>query len=83
MTQPRRLKSVPTSHESQSLPSSTTRLTGEQLDALRRCAKGISLRFEAWPIVNALVDGGYAQAGLARVITVTAKGEEYLRSHPK
>lgn len=58
--------------------SFTTRLTSEQLDALRRCANGISLRFEAWAIVNALIAGGYVQAGIAGVITVTAKGEEYL-----
>ena len=81
MTQSRALKSLPIAPQSQSHASFTTRLTGEQLDALRRCAKGISLRFEAWAIVNALIAGGYAQLGIAGVVTVTAKGEEYLRTH--
>jgi uncharacterized protein YdaT len=58
-------------------------LTGEQLEALRRCAKGISLRFEAWAIVNALVAGGYAEKGVGSIVTVTAKGEEYLRMYAK
>ena len=77
------LKSSPVADHSQSLVSFTTRLTGEQLDALRRCAKGISLRFEAWVIVSALVAGGYAENGVAGVVAVTAKGEEYLRTHEK
>ena len=81
MTQPRALKSVPITHKSQSLASFTTRLTAEQLEALRRCAKGISLRFEALAIVNALVDGGYAEKGIADVVTVTAKGKAYVRMH--
>jgi uncharacterized protein YdaT len=58
-------------------------LTREQLETLSRCAKGISLRFEAWAIVNALVTGGYAEKGVAGVVTITAKGEEYLRTHAK
>jgi hypothetical protein len=79
------LKSSPVADQSQSrsLISFTTRLTGEQLEALRRCAKGISLRFEAWIVVNALVAGGYAENGVAGVVNVTAKGEEYLRIHAK
>jgi hypothetical protein len=81
MNQPRALKSVPIAYKSQSLASFTTRLKAEQLEALRRCSKGISLRFEAWPIVNALIDGGYAEKSVAGVITVTAKGEAYLRTH--
>ena len=81
MTQRPALKSVPIAHESQSLAPFKTRLTAEQLEALRRCARGISLRFEAWAIVNALVDGGYAEKGLAGVITATAKGKEYVQAH--
>ena len=81
MTQPRPLKSVPIAHESQSLASFKTRLTAEQLEALRRCAKGISLRFESWAIVDALVDGGYAEKGMAGVVTATAKGKAYVRTH--
>ena len=81
MTQPRALKSVPIAHKSQSPASFTTRLTAQQLEALRRCAKGISVRFEAWAIVNALVDGGYAEKGVAGVVTATAKGKAYVRTH--
>ena len=79
MAQRRALKSVPVAHKSQSLASFTTRLTAHQLEALRRCAKGISLRFEAWSIVNALVDGGYAENGVGGHVTVTAKGRAYVR----
>ncbi len=83
MTQSPAWKSAPFADESRSLVSITTRLTGEQLEALSRCAKGISLRFEAWVIVNALVTGGYAEIAAAGVVTITAKGEEYLRTHTK
>jgi len=81
MTQSPALKSAPVADQPRSLVSFTTRLTGEQLEALRRCAKDISLRFEAWAIVNALVAGGYAEKGVAGIVTVTAKGEEYLRTY--
>jgi len=81
MAQRRALKSVPVAHKSQSLASFTTRLTTEQLEALRRCAKGISLRFDAWPIVNALLDGGYVENGLGGRVTMTAKGRAYVRMH--
>jgi len=64
-----------------SLPSFTTRLTDEQLETLRRCANGISLRFDAPATVNALVAGGYAAQGVAGVVTVSAMGQEYLRTH--
>jgi hypothetical protein len=83
MTQSPALKSSPVADQSRSLVSFTTRLTGEQLEALRQCAKGISLRFEAPVIVNALVAGGYAEKGVAGIVTVTAKGEEYLRTYAK
>jgi hypothetical protein len=55
-------------------------LTDEQLECLSRCAKGISLRFEAPEIVAALVAGGYVEEGVARVVTVTAKGLKYLQT---
>jgi hypothetical protein len=81
MNQSRALKSVPIVQESQSLALFTTRLTAQQLEALRRCAKGVSLRFEAWAIVNALIDGGYAEISVAGVVTVTAKGKAYVQTH--
>jgi hypothetical protein len=76
MTPPKRaLKSAPNTDPSQTL------LTGEQLDCLRRCAKGNTLRFEAAEIIGALVAGGYAQKGIAGVVTVTAKGRHYLKTN--
>jgi len=57
------------------------RLTREQLECLSRGAKGISLRFEAQEIVDALVTSGYAEKGVAGIITVTAEGQEYARTH--
>jgi len=58
-------------------------LTSVQLDSLKRCAKGISIRFENEAIVDALLVGGYAQKSLAGVISVTAKGLEYLKAHAR
>jgi hypothetical protein len=58
-----------------------TRLTDEQLECLSRCARGISLRFERLEIVDALVVGGYADKGVAGIVTVTAEGQRYLRTH--
>jgi hypothetical protein len=75
------MKSLPMANESRLRVNFTTRLTGEQLECLGRCAKGISLRFEASSLVDALVAGGYAEEGVARVVTVTAKGQQYLRTH--
>ena len=63
-------------------PHVTTRLSPEQLDRLRRCANGNTLRFESSDIVEALVSGGYATEGAGRVVTVTPKGHRYLLSHP-
>jgi hypothetical protein len=74
-------KSVSIANPSGELALFTTRLTGEQLGSLSRCAKGISLRFERSEIVDALVAGGYAEEGVAGVVTVTAKGQQYLRTH--
>jgi hypothetical protein len=76
------LKSVATiAYKQQPLAPFTTRLTKEQLGALCRCARGISLRFEAWSILNPLVDGGYAEKNLGGGVTLTAKGKDYLRMH--
>jgi len=61
------------------LLSITEHLNGEQLESLRRCARGISLRFDGLDIVDALVAGGYAEKGIAGVVMVTAKGQQYLR----
>jgi hypothetical protein len=59
-----------------------TRLTNEQLDRLRRCANGNTLRFESADIVAALVAAGYATEGVGRVVTVTPAGHRYLSAHP-
>jgi hypothetical protein len=55
-------------------------LTDEQLEHLRRCADGHTLRYEPLEIVAALVDGGYAKEGIARVVTLTPRGQQYLHS---
>jgi hypothetical protein len=60
-----------------------THLTGEQLECLSRCARGISLRFDRLEIVDALVAGGYAEKGVAGVVRVTTKGQQYLWSHAR
>jgi hypothetical protein len=39
-------------------------LTNEQLDRLRRCAEGNTLRFESSAIVAVLVAGGYVKEAL-------------------
>ena len=81
MTLNRPLKSLSIANPSETLALHKTRLTGEQLECLSRCAKGISLRFEGSEIVDALVAGGYAETGVAGVVTVTAKGQHYLWTH--
>jgi hypothetical protein len=75
------LTSVSISNSSEKVASLKTRLTDEQFEHLSRCAKGISLRFERLEIVDALVAGGYAEKGVAGVVTVTIKGQQYLRAH--
>lgn len=60
---------------------STSQLTDAQLVRLYNCANGNTLRFEAASIVDALVASGYAKEGVGRVVTVTAKGQQYLRMH--
>jgi hypothetical protein len=59
----------------------TKRLSARQCECLRRCANGISIRFEASELVDALVVGGYVEEGVAGVVTVTARGREYLLTH--
>ena len=58
-------------------------LTNEQLDSLRRCADGNTLRYERSEMVAVLVAGGYAKQGIGRVVTVSSKGPEYLKAHFK
>jgi len=55
-------------------------LTDEQLEHLRRCADGHTLRYEPLEIVAALVDRGYAKEGIGRVVRVTLQGQQYLYS---
>ena len=74
-------KSLSIPDRSEAVAVHAARLTGEQLECLSRCAKGISLRFEKLEIVDALVVGGYADKGVAGVVTVTARGNQYLRMH--
>jgi len=71
----------PLARPSRALPR-FTRLTSEQLDRLRRCANGNTLRFESADIVAALVAAGYATEGIGRVVTVTPAGHRYLAAHP-
>jgi len=59
--------------------TSTSQLTDAQLVRLYKCANGNTLRFESASIVDALVASGYAKEGVARVVTVTPKGQQYLR----
>ncbi len=56
-----------------------TRLTREQHECLSRCARGISIRFERSELIDALVEAGYAEKGVAGVVTVTPRGKEYLQ----
>ena len=53
-------------------------LRDEQLELLRRCADGHTLRYEPSETVAVLVAGGYAKEGIARVVTVTPEGQRYL-----
>jgi hypothetical protein len=81
MTQSHVRKSLPIANPSEKVAMFTPRLTREQLECLSRCARGISIRFETSELVDALVAGGYAEQGVAGVVTVTGKGQEYLRTH--
>jgi hypothetical protein len=81
MTNTRAQRSLLNAELSQPFASFKVHLTDEQVECLSRCAKGISLRFEASEIVDALVAGGYCEVGLARVVTMTATGHLYLQTH--
>jgi hypothetical protein len=59
-------------------PLPALRLREEQLDALRACARGLSLRFDKWEIVNALLLAGFVEKNIVGVIRVTKEGREYL-----
>jgi hypothetical protein len=83
MTHSRALKSLLMTNPPKKVAPFTTHLTAEQLECLSRCARGISIRFERSEIVDALVASGYAEQGVAGVVTVTAKGQQYLRRHGK
>ena len=82
MTPNRALKPLSITDPSEKVASFTTHLTAEQLECLSRCARGISIRFERSEIIDALVASGYAEQGVAGVVTVTAKGQQYLQKHP-
>ena len=83
MTPNRALKPLSITDPSEKVASFTTHLTAEQLECLSRCARGISIRFDKSEVVDALIACGYAEQGVASVVTVTAKGQEYLRTHAK
>jgi hypothetical protein len=74
-------KSLSIAEPSETLALLQTYLNGEQLECLSRCARGISVRFERLEIVDALVAAGYAEKGVAGVVTVTVKGRQFLSSH--
>lgn len=65
----------------ESVVSLYPQLTGEQRDCLTRCSNGLTLRFERSELVDPLIDNGYAERGLAGVVTVTARGQEYLKRY--
>jgi hypothetical protein len=80
MTPHRTSTSPPTASSFVPLATSAPQLTDVQLVRLRWCANGNTLRFESASIVDALVEAGYAKQGIGRVVTVTGKGSQYLRS---
>ncbi len=73
-------KSVQVDATDRGASSFDSRLTPRQLERLRACASGISLRFDSPEDVAALIAGGYAEQNVAGVVAVTAKGHAYLRS---
>ncbi len=81
MNMPQRYARESTAHRNALVLVPTIQLTSEQLECLRRCARGISLRFDEPADVDALVAAGYAKQGVARVVTMTAKGLHYLQMH--
>jgi predicted metal-binding protein len=81
MTQDRALKLISDIKTSEKTAPFRPRLTPDQLECLSRCARGISVRFERQELIDALLAGGYVERGVAGVITVTARGQGYLRTH--
>ena len=81
MKRDRPLRTLSLVRPSQDVAPFKPRLNREQLECLRRGAKGITLRFERAELVDVLVAAGYAEKGLAGVITVTRAGQEYLKTH--
>jgi len=81
MKRDRSLRTLFLVRASQGVAPFKPRLNGEQLECLKRGARGITLRFEKSELVDVLVAAGYAEKGLAGVITVTAAGLEYLKTH--
>jgi predicted metal-binding protein len=81
MTQDRALKLVSAIKTTEKTAPFRQRLTPEQFECLSRCAKGISVRFERHELIDALLAGGYVERGVAGIISVTARGQGYLRTH--
>jgi hypothetical protein len=81
MTHDRPLKLISDIKPSEKTAPFRPRLTPEQFECLNRCAKGISVRFDRQELIDALLAGGYVEKGVAGVITVTARGQGYLRTH--
>ena len=79
-TQYRALTSLPIADPLRQAAAVSANLTDAQLSRLYWCSNGNTLRFEAASIVDALVAAGYAREGIGRVVTVTVKGHEYLRT---
>jgi hypothetical protein len=84
MTHETTITSLPVAETTRLSPTfAESPMTNEQLERLRWCANGNTLRFESSTIVEALVARGYAKEGFGRIVTVTAMGEEYLRTQAK
>ena len=79
MKTPRPPLSPPAAESTEGVAPFKTRLTREQHECLSRCARGISIRFERSELIEALVEAGYAEKGVAGVVTVTSRGREYLQ----
>jgi hypothetical protein len=76
-----RILEMTTDTRNSSRGSRKVRLGGVQLAALKRCASGISLRFDDAGIVNALLDAGYIHRNVVGVISVTQAGLDYLQAY--
>ena len=79
MKPPRAPASPPAAESPEGVAPFKMRLTREQHECLSRCARGISVRFERSELIEALVEAGYAEKGVAGVVTVTERGREYLQ----